>query len=1690
MKPKENTIIQEGVEYSIQFRTDIVGFEEGVILKQIQQNEELPSQVFRLKNEWEHSKNLSIKGIRKALKLEQINGKTSLLLEYIDGKTIKETFKNRHFSIPEFLKIAIKISKALAELHAEKIIHKDINSKNILFSENKGEITIIDLGISTKLNLKSDYFIDPNKLEGSLAYISPEQTGRMNRVLDNRSDLYSLGVVFYEMLTSKLPFEASDSMEFIHCHIAKTPQFPAQLNPEIPLVLSDLVMKLLNKNAEDRYQSALGLKNDLEIILKELEKTGNAENITLAQHDFSGIFHINQKLYGRENELKSIMGSFEKVLAGESIVNLVSGFSGVGKSSLVHEIHKPITEKKGFFIEGKFDQFQRNIPYQGFIQAFKLFSKQLLTENETKLLEWKNNLKAALGENAGILTSFISDFELILGKHEKPILLNPIESQNRFNYTFLHFIKAIATEEHPLVIFLDDMQWTDLASLDLLKQILLDDSIHHIFLILSYRNNETPGDHPFMVMLSEIQSLKGNFDNIVLKGLSEKDISLLLSDTMKTKPEKVASLSSLIVRKTDGNPYYINEFLKSLNVNDYIKWNAKTNIWEWDEKQIKEVNITENVVHFLSRKLLSFSAGTHQILEYASCIGTKFNAHLLAEVLQQPLPFVNNILNNLMEEGYIIPLVQQSQSQLTGDCKFAHDRFQQAAYSLINEDEKPKIHYEIGKVLQKQILKENEQHEIFELTDHLNQGRVFLETHEEIEDLCQLNFKAGIQAQSSNAYEDALHYLKNAIELLSNDTWATNYDFTFKVFLAKAEAEYLNLHINEADNIIDDLLTKTRNDIEKATLLQRKLINYVTLGKHKEALDISRAAMSVLGISLPAGNAGKILAIIRELLLAKYLLRNKTSEQIINLPEISSEKEKLLTSIFSQSVTPAYFYDLLFYVLLIFKMVNYSLKNGNSKSSAHAYISYGVLNNAMFQNYKYALEMGNISLELNKKYHSPEIRGKLTANLIGGIYGWVLPLKTFFSEFYEGYKYSIEAGDFNYASMNVSTVTSLFIKSGRNLKSIYDEFIEYKSFIEKTKDNKVIWEHRLYNFTINELRGLISDEEIESFEKIFVELMNKTIFNLGYFYTLRTMNYYTKGEFDKALLMSNKASKLRLFFRASPLESYCVFYVSLALCANYNEKSFYQKYKIRKTLKGNIRQFEKWESNCPENFSAYTNILRGELSKLNQNPQETINAYKQAINDAHENKITHIEALANELLGKFCLKFGLVEASNNYIKNAIDLYERWGADLKVKLLFEEFPNLQVFQDEVKKSKILGFDSESSSFSSANLDLVTIMKASVALAGKVRFEDLLNTLMKILIENAGAQRGYFILEKEKDLISKKIVEFDNENVKLFIGMPKEKETLLPFSLIQYVYRTQEVVVVDDAINDIRFSNDNYITKSKPKSLLCIPIISKGVLTGMIYLENNLVEGAFTKNRIELLKLLSGQITVSIENSLLYENLEQKVDERTQQLTIEKKKSDDLLLNILPLEIAEELKQTGSSGARQYENVTVLFADFVNFTSISEQMSPTQLLEKLNENFTGFDTIIEKYGLEKIKTIGDAYLAVCGMPHETQNHAQQVIGAALELQEFMAQSKGKFQVRIGVNSGPVVAGIVGVKKFAYDVWGDTVNTASRMESSGEPGKVNISEATHNLVKDAFNCTYRGKIQAKNKGEIDMYFVENTK
>lgn len=796
----ETTLLHQGTHSLV-----VLDVQKQQIIKKLSSDIPSESELQKFKKEYDILEEVEILGVRKVLAYEQ----GEIILEYVAGNSLKSFFKDRPFKLSERLEIFQQIAKILAKVHQTGIIHKDINPSNILITENK-LVYLIDFGIASKFTLRQPNLGNPEKLEGTLHYISPEQTGRMNRSVDYRTDLYALGATFYELLTGQVPFEEKEAIDLVHAHLAKKPQNPTELNENIPPQISEIILKLLEKNPEDRYQSALGLAKDLEKLWTYLESSNPIPAFALGQEDFSGKLQIPEKLYGREKERKVILDAFERVKLGVVELTLVAGYSGTGKSVLINETHRPLTSTKGYFIEGKFDQFKRNIPFSAWIQAFKNFVDLLLTENEETLAHWKGIILESVGENGGVLTEVIPSLELIIGKQATVSEVGGQESQNRFNYVMQNFVRAITTEEHPLIIFIDDLQWADLASLNLLKILVTDKENAYLLCVGAYRDNEVSATHSLTTTLKEIEADSYNINEIQIGNLSKEAVLEMLAETLSfPKNEKLRVLEENILSKTQGNAFFTHQFLKNLYEEELLKFDFEEKRWAWDNVKIQAANFTDNVVELMTEKVTKLPENIQSLLKLAACIGNKFDFDTLKMIVATP--DVNSGLERTVLEGLIYPTK-------SNQYKFVHDRIQQAAYTLIPENQKQETHLKIGYILYQQLSEEEREERLFDISNHYNMGKEIF-TEEDRQIAIELNQEAALKAKASASFDTMLNYAQQAKDLLTEDTWQHNYAQTFSIYHIFANAAYLNRKGDKVIGIIEKILQNAQDPLDKAEIL-------------------------------------------------------------------------------------------------------------------------------------------------------------------------------------------------------------------------------------------------------------------------------------------------------------------------------------------------------------------------------------------------------------------------------------------------------------------------------------------------------------------------------------------------------------------------------------------------------------------------------------------------------------------------------------------------------------------------------------------------------------------------------------------------------------------------------------------------------------------------------------------------------
>ena len=1495
---------------------------EAVVLKKPRQEYPTFNEILQLRHQYALTKNLSIPGIVKPLALEKDGSSYVLVMEDVGGVSLSEYYRERYLSLEEFFPVAIALTKILLQLYQNRVIHKDIKPSNVLINPETEEIFLIDFSIASLLPRETQQLTNPNVLEGSLAYISPEQTGRMNRGIDYRSDFYSLGVTFYQLLTGQLPFSADEPMELVHCHIAKKPTPPHAVKPEIPEMLSAIIMKLMAKTAEERYQSAPGIERDLSEARQQWQNSGKISHFELGRRDKSDRFLIPEKLYGRETEVKTLLAAFDRIAAGTTEMMLVAGFSGIGKTAVVSEVHKPIVEKRGYFIQGKFDQFMRDIPFSAFAQALGDLIEQLLGESEQRLQQWKAEILAALGEQCQVIIDVIPALETIVGPQPAVAELSGGEAQNRFNRLFGRFIKVFTTKEHPLVIFLDDLQWADSASLKLIQLLMSQSETGYLLLVGAYRDNEVYPAHPLMLTLGEVAKTEATVNTITLEALSLEDINQIIADTLNCSPEVARPLTELVYQKTKGNPFFTNQFLKSLHEDGWIEFNFESDRWECDLAAVVALSLTDDVVEFMASRLEKLPVSTQEVLKLAACIGNQFDLESLAIVYRKSPEETAADLWRGLQEGLILPQSQVYkfyQEETTGNSelsetrffektgfldrssnspfpnyKFLHDRVQQGAYLLIPEDQKQPTHLSIGQLLLNSTPQEKREDKIFDLVNQLNYGVELISDRHQQEELATLNLMAGCKAKASTAYEAAVRYLSVGLDLLGENTWENNYEITLGLHQELAAAEFLNLNFKRSQTLCDLVMEKAKTVIDKVPAYETKMQSYIAQNQMVKAVDTARSILKILGVDLPE-SAGKMKNFIEQWR-TKWNLRGKTPKDLEKLPVMTDPDKIAAMRILVAATAPAYIAQPTLLAVISYTMVNLSAKYGNCSSSAYAYSFYTAILCAEMEDYEGAYEVGKLALKILDKFKAKELKSKVYQQVYAFAIHWKEHQNNILPGLLEGIQSGLETGDVEYASYCATHYCNVPFYVGENLEYVGYQHAEYIALMGKIKQDFAlklikIWQQFGWN-----LRGLARDcrrlhgdafSMDEDWPRILETNNEVSIFSV---YLTQGILSYLLGEYKEALKNFEGTQKYEKSGPGQIQVPVYKFYACLTWLALYPEVNKQEQKTYLARVKANQKQMRIWLKLAPMNYQHKYDLVEAEKARVLGKNGVAWELYDRSIKGAKENGFIHEEALANELAAKFYFSLSKPKFAAIYLNNSRNCYRNWGAIAKVEDLekrYSEYLSEQTSPNRTEEEATPLSLTFSSTQTEVLLDARALWKASQVVSRELGLEKLLESLMKIIIENAGAQWGYLMLpsqeEGEVTIDSLRIEAVgDAENNSIAVLQSLSLENRLPQWVVNQALRTKKALVCNDARRELVNKSDRYLQQQQPKSILCLPLSERGRIVALVYLENNLAPGVFTPERLEVLQLLSAQAAISIENARLYASLEAKVRQRTREL----------------------------------------------------------------------------------------------------------------------------------------------------------------------------------------------------------------
>ncbi len=1548
---KITEVVQLGVK-SIIYRAVRECDGASVIIKTL--NSEYPTleEITRLRHEYKISSDLNLEGIVKPHSLEKYQNSFALILEDCGGQSLRHHLAGKSIEIKKFLPLAIQVAQTLGEVHQNQIIHKDIKPSNIIISPNFEHVKITDFSMATRLSREVHQNSNITVLEGTLAYISPEQTGRMNRDLDYRTDLYSLGITFYEMLTGELPFNSTDPLELIHSHIAVTPVSPHQLNKKVPHIVSSIVMKLLAKNAEDRYQSAFGVKADLENCLHQLLTTGKIESFIPGEIDKSGQFLIPQKLYGRTKEIADLIAAFDRVSFGKSEMVLVSGYSGIGKTSVINEIHKPIVRQRGYFIAGKFDQFKRDIPYAAITQAFESLMQQLLTTSSEELAIWQEKLLSKLGQSGGIIIDVVPSVELIIGLQPAVPQLGPTEFQNCFHRLFKEFLNVFAQVEHPLVLFLDDLQWADSASLKLIQELLTDLDSRCLLLIGAYRDNEVNSTHPFVQTVERIQQTGAAVHNIIIPCLELSSVTELVRDTLGNETEKLKSLTELIFNKTGGNPFFITQLLSTIHSEKLLAFDFTIGMWQWDIMEIEAAGIADySVVELVVRNLQQLPEETQQVLQLAACMGNHFSLENLAivrgksgsETAADLWDALQAGLILPMSDAYKIPLLDQEivKAQRTGsqpipqnnqnhpaimqssiDYRFLHDRVQQAAYSLIPDSQKKQTHLKIGYLLLEgghgiasRVSGQKGEHggiaptvseiaeNIFDIVNQLNIGVEFITNQEQRDELANFNLIAGKKAKSSAAYEAAFKYFNAGLELLPEQAWQSHYDLIMELHLEALESSYINTDFDRAFQLSEIMISRAKNLLQKIKVYELKVVFYFNQNQPQASIDIALEALKMLGVDIPKKPTK--FNIVMGLIRTKLAVGNKRIEDLAELPPMTDANKIAAIRILTNMSPAAFIVAPDMFPSIIFKMITLSLQYGNAPLSSFAYANYGVIHCGVLGDMDSGYRYGQLAQALLDRFQTNLYNSQISLIVDALIRHWSEGARASFTGLIEGIQSGIETGDINNACYCASFYSNYIFLSGEPLDSVETQQSQYIQMLMDYQDKFMIYQARVGAQVVLNLQGktanpcLLVGEQFN--EETMLPALRESQNNLAVFVVYLSkswLNYlfkdYAKSA-ENAIAASNYSEAVMSMMYV-PIHN---FYYSLSLLALYPTASKIERKKYLKKVASLQKKMKHWAVNSPGNYQHKYDLVEAEKARVLGQSQKATLYYDRAVKGASDHEYIHEAALANELAAEFYLAGDRPKVAQIYLIDAYYGYIHWGATAKVKHLESQYP-MSLPPASVAKSSddrtITSTNYSTNSSHSILLDLTTVLKASQALASEIVLDRLLEKLMKIAIENAGAQKGFLLMPVSGKLVIQAAASVESSDITVEQCPKVAPAEVLPITVINYVERTHSNVVLNDAAKQGLFTDDPYIKRQKVRSALCLPILNQSKLVGILYLENNLTSEAFSPTRLEVLKILSSQAAISLENALLVadlsvakeeledysQTLEVRVEERTQEL----------------------------------------------------------------------------------------------------------------------------------------------------------------------------------------------------------------
>ncbi|TDG04023.1 PAS domain S-box protein [Paraburkholderia guartelaensis] len=1458
-----HTLWEDGERVLSRTRRPLVGDDGTLLLARPAAGQPSSTGLDRLAHEFELKDELDGAWAVRPLELACDGGTTLLVLEDPGGEPLGRLI-GAPMAVSSAVRLAVGIAEALGKLHQRGLVHKDLKPAHILVNCTDGQPRLTGFGITSQLRRERQSPEPPETLTGTLAYMAPEQTGRMNRSIDARTDLYALGVTLYQMLTGSLPFTAADPMEWVHCHIARKPVPPNERVEGVPAPVSAIIMKLMAKTAEERYQTAGGVERDLRRCLAEWEARGHIDDFELGQHDTPDRLLIPERLYGRATEIETLMASFDRIVKnGVPELVLVSGYAGIGKSAVVNELHRVLVPPRGLFAAGKFDQYKRDIPYATLAQAFQSLVRPLLGKRDAEFAAWRDAIVEALGPNARLMVDVVPELRLIIGEPPAVPELEPQQAQRRFQLVFQRFIGVFARADHPLALFLDDLQWLDAATLDLLEDLLTRSDLQHLMLIGAYRDNEVTADHPLRRKLEAIMANGGKVTEIALAPLEQAHLRQLLADALRCEPAHAAPLAQLVHQKTGGNPFFAIQFLSSLADEGMLILDHDAARWCWNLDRIHAKGYTDNVVDLMVAKLTRLPDETQLALQQLACLGNSAGTATLSLVLGT----LEEQVHAALWPAVRLELVERR----AAGYRFAHDRIQEAAYSLIAEALRVEAHLRIGRLLAEHTPAEERDEAIFEIVNHLNRAIPLITSRDERDRLARFNLIAGRRAKASTAYASALKYLGAGVTLVGDDGWYRQRELIFALELHRAECEFLTGALATADERLAVLATRTKDLVEAARVACLHMDLNVTRDQSGRAVAVGLGYLRNLGIEWsphPTEEEAR-----REYQRIWTTLGDRPLEALVDLPLVSDPASLAILDVLARLTAPAFNTSLNLFCLVISRTANLSLERGNADASSMAYALLGMIAGPFLGDYQTAYQFGRLGYELVEQRGLKRFQAGTYITFGSMVLPWKQPVRAGRELLRRAIEAANQSGDLTYAAYSCSHLNTNLLAAGDPLEEVQGEAERGLAFAQKMRFGAAIDRIDAQLGLVRTLRGLtpkfgrFDDAGYDELriERRFTENPDLATAECRYWIRKLQARFFA-GDHTAALDAALRARRLLWTSPTFDMAEYH-FYGALSRAACFDTATTDERQVHTEALADHQRQLESWADICPENFENRAALVGAEIARIEGRTLDALTHYDQAIRSAQANGLVHNEALANELAARFYSTRGLEKVASVYLQDAHDAYLRWGAHGKVRQLEQCYPNLKPYADHSRKTATPGTPIE-------QLDLATVLSVSQIVSGEIVLDDLIEALMRTAVEHAGARRGLLVLPRDAGLWIEAQADTDAGSVTVSLREAPISTAELPESILRYCARTQESVILDDASARGAFSNDGYIARVQGRSILCQPLVKQGRLIALLYLENHLTASAFTPARIAVLNVLASQAAMALENARLYRDLAER------------------------------------------------------------------------------------------------------------------------------------------------------------------------------------------------------------------------